>query len=272
MDLFSYDVAAWIEVLLRWTHVFAAILWIGQTYLFNFLERHLEVDQAEDNVAGTLWMVHGGGFYFLEKQKRPALMPQTLHWFKWEAAGTWISGALLLGFLYYMGGHLVEPSADYGVAAAVAVGVVLVGWAVYDALVRSPLGRNVWAFSVVAWLLLLGVHYGLSEVLTSRAAFIHVGVLMGTIMAANVWMRILPAQRKMIAAAKEGTPLDPAVMATGPIRSKHNSYMVVPLVFIMISNHYPTISYGHDHSTAILGVILGAGWGVARLLRGKHGP
>ena len=268
----TYDIEAWIEVILRWTHVFAAILWIGQTYLFNFLERNLEAQQDQENVAGTLWMVHGGGFYFLEKQKIPEMMPQKLHWFKWEAAATWISGALLLGFLYYMGGYLVEPTQDFTLAAVVAIGLVIVGWGVYDGLVRSPLGKNVWAFSVVAFVLLLGVHYVLSEVLTSRAAFIHVGVLMGTVMTLNVWERILPAQRKMIAAAKEGKRIDPAVMATGPIRSKHNSYMVIPLVFIMISNHYPTISYGHDYSTAILGVILVVGWGMARLLRGKHGP
>ena len=268
----TYDIEAWIEVILRWTHVFAAILWIGQTYLFNFLERNLEPRPDQENIAGTLWMVHGGGFYYLEKQKSPELMPQKLHWFKWEAAATWISGVLLLGFVYYMGGHLVEPSKDFATAAAVAIGVVVVGGMVYDVLVRSPLVKNVWAFSVVAFFLLLGVHYGLSEVLTSRAAFMHVGVLMGTIMAVNVWMWILPSQRKMIAAAKEGKQIDPAVMATGPIRSKHNSYMVVPLVFIMISNHYPTISYGHDYSTAILGIILLVGWGMARLMRGKHGP
>ena len=268
----TYDIEAWVEVILRWTHVFAAILWIGQTYLFNFLERNLEARQDQENVAGTLWMVHGGGFYFLEKQKIPEMMPQKLHWFKWEAAATWVSGALLLGFLYYMGGYLVEPTQDFAIAAGVAIGLVIVGWGVYDGLVRSPLGKKVWAFSVVAFVLVLGVHYVLSQVLTSRAAFIHVGVLMGTIMTANVWNRILPAQRKMIAAAKEGKQIDPAVMATGPIRSKHNSYMVIPLVFIMISNHYPTISYGHDYSTAILGIILLAGWGVARLLRGKHGP
>jgi len=267
-----YDIEAWIEVILRWTHVFAGILWIGQTYLFNFLERNLEPRPDQENIAGTLWMVHGGGFYYLEKQKIPEMMPQKLHWFKWEAAATWISGVLLLGLVYYMGGHLVGQPEDFATAAAVAIGVVFLGGMVYDVLVRSPLVKKGWAFSVVAFFLLLGVHYGLSQVLSSRAAFMHVGVLMGTIMAVNVWMWILPSQRKMIAAAKEGKQIDPAVMATGPIRSKHNSYMVVPLVFIMISNHYPTISYGHDYSTAILGIILLVGWGMARLMRGKHGP
>ncbi len=266
-----YELAAWIQASVRWIHVFAAILWIGQTYLFNFLERNLEARQGEENVAGTLWMVHGGGFYFLEKQKVPKLMPQTLHWFKWEAAATWISGVVLLGLLYYWGGFLVEPTQNYAVAAAVGVGVMGVGWVVYDGMVRSPLGRHEAAFSAISLLLLLGVHYGLTQVLSSRAAFIHVGALMGTIMAANVWLRILPSQRTMIAAAKAGKRPDPASMATGPLRSKHNSYMVVPLVFIMISNHYPTLSYGHDYSTVILGGLILVGWGVARLLRGKPG-
>lgn len=271
----AYDIEAWVQAIVRWTHVFAAILWIGQTYLFNFLERNLEAQQGDKkNVSGSLWMVHGGGFYFLEKQSVPEMMPLKLHWFKWEAAATWISGFILLIMLYYFGGYLIEPTRDFTVAAAVGLGVLVVGWVVYDAMVRSPLGRREVAFAVIALLLLLGVHYGLSQVLTSRAAFFHVGALMGTVMALNVWMRILPSQRKMIAATKAGTPLDPAVMATGPLRSKHNSYMVIPLVFIMISNHYPTISYGSDYSTLILGGLLVAGGAMARLMRGgpkRHG-
>ena len=262
------DFGGLLEALVRWFHVFAAILWIGQTYLFNFLERNLEAAEDE-NLAGTLWMVHGGGFYYLQKQKLPALMPQTLHWFKWEAALTWISGFALLILLYYLGGHLVEPTQDYTTAVLVGLGVLVVGWVVYDVMVRSPLGRNPVVFTFVGLGLLMGLHYGLSEVLSSRAAFFHIGALMGTIMAANVWMRILPSQRKMIAAAETDTPFDPGVLATGPLRSKHNSYMVIPLVFIMISNHYPTLSYGHDQSTLILGVLLVVGFAVARVMRGK---
>ncbi len=265
----AYDLTALIQAIVRWTHVFAAILWIGQTYLFHFLERNLEANPDEENVAGKLWMVHGGGFFFLEKQKVPELMPLKLHWFRWEAAVTWISGLVLLGLLYYLGGYLIEPTQDYGVAAAVGLGVLVVGWVIYDAMVRSALGRRVGAFAAVSLLLLLLVHFGLGQVLSSRAAFIHVGALLGTIMTANVWMRILPSQRAMIAAAKAGRRPDPTVMATGPLRSKHNSYLAVPLVFIMISNHYPTLSYGHDYSTAILGLLLVAGWGAAWLLRGN---
>lgn len=266
----SIDFGGLLEAALRWFHVFAAILWIGQTYLFNFLERNLEPPaDGDENLAGTLWMVHGGGFYFLEKQKLPALMPQTLHWFKWEALLTWVSGFTLLVLLYYLGGYLIEPTQDYSLAVVVGLGLLVVGWVVYDLLVQSPLGRQPVVFALVGIALLLGVHYGLSALLSSRAAFFHVGALMGTIMTANVWMRILPSQRKMIAAAEAGTPFDRAVMATGPLRSKHNSYMVVPLVFIMISNHYPTLSYGHDQSTLILGILLVLGIAVAHVLRGK---
>lgn len=264
------DIEGWVEAAVRWFHVFAAILWIGQTYLFNFLERNLEPPADGDaNLAGTLWMVHGGGFYYLQKQKLPALMPQTLHWFKWEAALTWISGFILLILLYYLGGHLIEPTQDYTTAVLVGLAVLVAGWVIYDVLVRSALGRRPLVFSLVALALLMALHFGLSEFLSSRAAFFHIGALMGTIMAANVWMRILPSQRKMIAAAQAGTPFDPTVMATGPLRSKHNSYMVVPLVFIMISNHYPTLSYGHDQSTLLLGVLLVLGVGVAHIMRGR---
>ncbi len=264
----EYDFLGAIEAAVRWIHVFAAIMWIGQTYLFIFMERSLEPSD-DSNVAGNLWMVHGGGFYLVEKQRIPKIMPMTLHWFKWEAAATWLSGVILIAIRYYMGGLLVEPEQSYGVAVAVGVGSVLLAWVLYDAMIRSPLGQNEKLFAVAGLVLVLALHYGLLQFLSSRAAFLHVGAALGTIMAANVWDRILPAQRKMIALAKEGKSPDPALMATGPLRSKQNSYIVVPLVFIMISNHYPSISYGNDQSTLVLGAILVVGWIFARLLRGE---
>ena len=264
------DFTSYLQALFRWIHVFSAILWIGQTYLFNFLEKNLEPDADQKNLVGKLWMVHGGGFYLVEKQRVPTIMPLTLHWFKWEAASTWLSGVVLIGLTYYAGGLLVEPGMNYITAVAAGIGVVIVGWVGYDALVRSPLGRTEWLVGVLGFCLLLLIHVGLKEVLSSRAAFIHVGALIGTIMAANVWIRILPSQRKMIALAAAGEEPSVALSRTAPLRSKHNSYLVISLVFIMISNHYPSISYGSDQSTVVLGGLILLGAAVARVFRGRE--
>jgi uncharacterized membrane protein len=263
------DVLEWLRAIVRWVHVFAAIMWIGQTYLFNWFEKNLETDAStRPNVMGSLWMVHGGGFYFVEKQKNPELQPRTLHWFKWEAATTWLSGVALLVLTYYVSsGYLVEPEQNVHVAAAAGIGLTLVGWVVYDLLVQSPLGKHDLALAAVGWVALVGAAFGLRKVMSNRASYIHVGFLIGTIMAANVWMRILPAQRRMLAAAKEGKVPDDALKARGPQRSRHNSFLVVPLVFIMISNHYASISFGSDYGWAVLGGILLAGWIAAKVIR-----
>ncbi|MCH8121763.1 MAG: urate hydroxylase PuuD [Bacteroidetes bacterium] len=263
----AYDLSAIVQMVVRWVHVFAAILWIGQTYLFNFMERSLEATD-EENVVGNLWMVHGGGFYFVQKQKLPEILPLKLHWFKWEAATTWISGAILLGLAYYVDGLLVTPELSFGLAASVGIGSLIITWFVYDGLVRSPLGKHPILFALVTLLLILALHYGFSVVMSSRAAWIHVGAVLGTIMAANVWIRILPVQRQMLVAAKKGEAFDAGVADMGPMRSKHNSYTVIALVLIMIGNHYPTISYGSRYSTLILGLVVVIGWIAARMFSG----
>ena len=267
----SSDVLEWLKLAVRWVHVFAAILWIGQTYLFNWFEKSFVSDASTPpNVVGNLWMVHGGGFYLVEKQKQPEIMPRTLHWFKWESAVTWLSGVALITLTYYFGGLLVEPEQSFHTAAAVGIGAVLLSWVVYDLLVQSPLGKHDVAIAVIGFFALVGLSYGLRKVMSSRAAYIHVGFVIGTIMAANVWMRILPSQTKMLAAAKEGKKPDASISSRGPQRSKHNTFLVVPLVFMMISNHYPTISYGNDYSWVVLGVTLLVGWTAARIMRGTR--
>jgi uncharacterized membrane protein len=263
----SYNLLATLQLIVRWMHVFAVILWIGQTYLFNFLEKNLEPSD-EPEVLGKLWMVHGGGLYRVEKQRFADFMPATLHWFKWEAAGTWLTGATLIALAYYVDGLLIEPGMDYTVAAGAGIGAILLGWFVYDGLVRSPLGKSPRLFAVVGLGLILALHYGFLQVMSSRAAFIHVGAVLGTIMAANVWVRILPAQTRMLAFIGTGERPDPGLSATGPMRSRHNSYTVIAVVAVMIGNHYPSISYGSDFSTIILGAMILVGWGVARLFRG----
>ncbi len=262
------DLFEWLKAVTRWIHVFAVILWIGQTYLFNFFEDSLERDSSDpENVLGNVWMVHGGGFYQVRKHRRLRESPRVLHWFKWEAATTWLSGVVLIFLTYYMGGLLVEPGMDYGLAAALGVFALVAGWLVYDLLARSRLADRSWLFAGTGWLLIVALTYGLNHVQSPRAVFIHVGALLGTIMAANVWVRILPAQRRLIALAGEGKRPDPRLESIGPTRSRHNSYLVIPLVFIMLSNHYPTISYGHDQNWLMLGILLIAGWVAAHLFQ-----
>jgi uncharacterized membrane protein len=260
----------WLNLLLRWFHVFAGILWIGQTWLFTWFEAHFEPSPGPSDVAGELWMVHSGGFYKVEKHQAPQVLPRTLHWFRWEAALTWISGMGLLLLVYYAGGLLVDDRvADIGVGTASGIGLgLLVGsWFVYDALCRSPLGRSGVGLAAAGLLLILALAFGLTRVLSGRAAYMHVGAVLGTLMAANVWMRILPAQRRMIALAQGGATRDPALGEQAKLRSKHNTFMVVPLVFIMLSNHFPTISYGHRYNWLLLGAFVLLGWGAARVVR-----
>ena len=262
----SYEMTEWVKLIARWIHVFAGILWIGQTYLFNFMERNFERDdQTPDNVRGNLWMVHGGGLYHVEKQKFRVNMPQTLHWFRWEAMITWLSGFVLILLTYYMGGLLVEPGMDYWTATWTAIGTIVAAWVLYDLMVESPLGKNEYLVAVIGFAGILGITYLFCQVMAGRAAYMHVGALFGTIMVANVWIRILPSQSKMLAAAEAGQRPDEKLSTRGPLRSKHNSYMVIPLVFLMISNHFPTIAYGHEYNWIILGVLVLLGWGAAKL-------
>jgi uncharacterized membrane protein len=267
------NLSEWLNLAVRWIHVFAGILWIGQTYFFTWLDGRLTAEEqagTKQNPGGQVWMVHSGGFYVVEKQKVPELLPRTLHWFRWEAALTWLSGMILLTIVYYMGGALVDDTvADISVGTGVAIGLglLIVTWVVYDLMSRSPVGRSETAFAVVSFLLVVGVAYGLTRVLSARAAYIHVGAMFGTVMAANVWMRILPAQRKMVAALKEGKTPDAALAARAKLRSKHNTYMAVPVVFIMLSNHFPTATYGNKYDWIILAVLILVGGGAAKLIR-----
>jgi len=264
----------WLNLILRWVHVFAGIMWVGTTYYFTWLDARLtEEEKAVANTgdAAQIWMVHSGGFYVVEKRKVPDLVSRTLHWFRWEAGTTWLSGFALLILVYYVGGGaLVDPDiCDISVGAAIGVGlaVLIVGWVVYDLMMLSPLGKNERAFAVIAYLLVVGVAYGLSRTFSGRAAYIHVGALFGTIMAANVWMRILPAQKKMIAAINAGQKPDDKLSGQAKLRSKQNTFMAVPLVFLMISNHFPGVSYGDRYNWIVLAVLVLAGWVAAKFIR-----
>ncbi len=264
----------WLNLIFRWVHVFAGIMWIGTTYYFTWLDARLsEEEKAVANTGTTaqLWMVHSGGFYVVEKRKVPDLVSRTLHWFRWEAATTWLSGMALLILLFYLGGGaLVDPDVcNISVRAAVGIGlgVIVAAGVTYDLMMISPLGRNEKLFALIAYCLVVAVAYGLTRVLSARAAYIHVGAIFGTIMAANVWMHILPAQRRMIAALSEGRKPDERLAAQAKLRSKQNTFMAVPVVFIMISNHFPGVTYGDRYNWIILSILILVGWVAAKFIR-----
>ena len=264
----------WLNLIFRWVHVFAGIMWVGTTYYFTWLDARLSEEEKAAAATGTpaqIWMVHSGGFYMVEKRKVPDELSRKLHWFRWEAGMTWLSGMLLLVIVYYIGGGAMIDLdvADISVTQAVGLGVglLIAGWVVYDLMMLSPLGKNEKAFAAVAYVLIVGIAYGLTRILSGRAAYIHVGAMFGTIMAANVWMRILPAQKKMIAAIKEGRKPDEALAAQAKFRSKQNTFMAVPVVFIMISNHSPGVTYGERYNWAVLAILILAGWIAAKFIR-----
>jgi uncharacterized membrane protein len=257
----------WIHLFLRWTHVFAAILWVGTTYYFTWLDGQLR--RLEARGGGAVWMLHSGGFYTVQKQKALGVPPSEVHWFRWEAMVTWVSGFMLLGLMYYGGGLMVAIDSDVsnGAAVGAGIGTLIAGWIVYDLLARSPLVRNDYAFGAVAFILILALAFALHSIISPRATYIHIGALFGTIMAANVWMRILPPQRRMIAGAARGDAIDPSLGAGAKERSKHNTFLAVPAVFLMISNHFPTQTYGSRYAIAVLGVLVVVGWIAAWVIR-----
>ncbi|MFO0574498.1 MAG: urate hydroxylase PuuD [Polyangia bacterium] len=250
-----------LDLVIRWTHLIAGIMWIGNSMLFNWLDRNLErPPDAAPGFEGRIWMVHSGGFYdVVKKQLEPSQLPKTLHWFKWQNFSTWASGIFLLLVVYYLGDSalLVDAGAGLGRGAAIGIGLgaVLGGWAVYDALWRSPLGKRPQLASALSLLLLLGLIYTLTHTLSGRAAYIHVGVVLGTIMTGNVWMVILPSQRELVAATAAGREQDPALGKRAKQRSIHNNYMTFPLLFIMISNHFPS-TYGGRSGWVVLVVLM----------------
>src|SRR5437762_3732307 len=260
----SYVIREWLNIAFRWTHVFAAIMWIGQTWFFTWLDRRFH--QGEKQV----WMVHSGGFYIVDKQKVPEQLPQTLHWFKWEAAMTWLSGLMLFGLVYYGGGLMVDDSVykmSNRRAVLLSIGILVAAWFIYDFLWISVFRRAEVIGAVISYILLVGCIYGFVHLFSSRAAYLQVGAMLGTFMAWNVWARILPAQRQLIAATKSGQTPDMTLADIAKQRSKQNTFMVMPVVFIMISNHFPVATYGNQYNWIVLAVLVLVGWGAAAIVR-----
>ena len=263
-----FNISEWLNLAARWVHVFAGIMWVGQTYFFTWLDgRFTELETAGQNPDKHVWMVHSGGFYLVGKQKAPELMPSKLHWFRWEAMITWLSGMVLLIVVYYLGGLMLDDNMEETVPMITGIVALLSAWPVYDLIWRSKLGKNERAGVIVSYAVLAGAIYSLTHLMDGRAAYIHVGAMLGTIMTFNVWERILPAQRKMVAALNRGEQPDLSLGEQAKLRSKHNTFMAVPVVFLMISNHYPVTSYGDRWNWAILCALILAGWGAAKIIR-----
>jgi len=259
----DYVVREWLNLALRWTHVFAAIMWVGQTYFFTWLDHAFSKESQ-------VWMVHSGGFYIVDKQKRPELRAQTLHWFKWEAAFTFIFGFLLLILVYYAGGLMVDDSVmklSVAHAVEISVAMIVIGWLVYDFLWISPLAKYEIPATIVSYLLIVATIYASVRIFAPRAAYMQVGAMLGAYMALNVWVRIIPAQRQLIDAVTNGREPDMRLAGVAKQRSKQNTFIVLPVVFIMLSSHFPVSTYGHQYNWAILAVLVLVGWGVAKVIR-----
>ena len=269
----------WLNLLVRWFHMITGIAWIGASFYFVWLDDHLlaprEKSATDKGVSGELWAVHGGGFYNAQKYKMaPATLPEPLHWFKWEAYTTWISGFFLLCLMYYVGAevYLIDRNvADIGKVAAIAIGVgsMAGGWLVYDLLCKSPLGKSDAALGGVLFVLTVAAAWGLCQVFSGRGAYIHFGAMLGTIMVANVFFVIIPGQKELVRAKVEGREPDPAHGMRGKQRSVHNTYFTLPVLFTMMSSHY-AMTYGHARNWLILAAISFAGAAIRIYFVSRH--
>jgi uncharacterized membrane protein len=253
----------WVSLLLRWTHVMLGIAWIGTSFHFIWLDASLRREAGQpEGVAGGSWMVHGGGFYHARKYLvAPEALPKELHWFKYEAYFTWVTGFLLLGVVYYLGAKefLIDPAVmplSPAAAIAISIGGLAVGWLCYDTLCRSPIGQNTALLALSVFALTVGAAYAFSQVFSGRAAFLHVGAFIGTIMSANVFFIIIPNQKKVVAELIAGRTPEASLGLMAKQRSLHNNYLTLPVVLMMISNHYPMIYERASNWLYVAGVVL----------------
>jgi uncharacterized membrane protein len=266
-------VLEWLTLLARWAHIVVGIAWIGASFYFIWLDDHLEA--AKDPAfAGELYAIHGGGFYRAQKYHlAPPELPKTLHWFKWEAYWTWITGFVLLVLVYYISAdlYLIDPAVmklSPGAAIGIGLASMVIGLAVYEGLCRSPLGRNDTGLGLALLLVFILAAWGLTQIFSGRGAFIHFGAILGTIMAANVAHVIIPGQRELVRAKQEGRQPDERFAVAGKQRSVHNTYFTLPVIFTMISGHH-AMTFGHRWNWLVLIAIALAGalirlWFVAR--------
>ncbi len=271
----SIDILAWLNLAIRWLHVIAGVAWIGASFYFVWLDNNLRPSKAgAKGVHGELWAVHGGGFYHSQKYLvAPGEMPEPLHWFKWEAYTTWLSGTALLAVLYWAQApvYLIDTAKapmSQPEAVMIGMGCLAGGWMVYDVLCKA-LGNRPRLFAVVWFAALTAAAFALTRIFSDRGAFIHVGAIIGTAMVGNVLLVIIPNQRKVVADLAAGRSPDPALGKQGKQRSVHNNYMTLPVIFIMISNHYPLVT-GHPLNWLLLALLSLAGISIRHFFNLKH--
>ena len=266
----------WLNIIVRLMHITFGIAWIGASFYFVFLENSLNRTKGlRDELAGNLWAVHGGGFYYVEKYKiAPQKIPKNLHWFKYEAYFTWLSGFCLLFIVYYFNAAAllidknvldITPLTGIGIG----VGSFIAAWFIYDLLCKSPLGKKGILFTIIGTIIAIGFAYAYTRIFSARAAYVHFGAMIGSIMVANVFFVIIPSQKAMVKAARENKPLDPTLGKNAGWRSLHNNYFTLPVLFVMISNHFPS-TFGYKYPWLILGLITIGAAGVKHYLNLKE--
>jgi uncharacterized membrane protein len=272
-------VSDWLDLVFRWFHVVAAIVWIGTSFYFVALDQHLHEPRDERDrvrgVGGESWEIHGGGFYRIEKFRvAPPQLPKPLHWYKWEAYWTWLTGFTLLVVLYYLqaGTNLIDPSVaklSTGAAVAISIGGLVIAWVVYDVLCRTIGRRSELALALCVLGLVVLASWGAAQLFSARAAYLQIGAMLGTIMAANVFFVIIPAHWELVRAKEAGREPDPGANRRGKQRSVHNNYFTLPVLFTMLAGHFP-FTYGHDHAWAILVCLMMIGAWIRHYFNNRH--
>ncbi|MBT8005772.1 MAG: urate hydroxylase PuuD, partial [Rhodospirillales bacterium] len=266
----------WLSFAARWVHVITVISWIGTSFYFIALDLGLRrADDSLDGVQGEEWQVHGGGFYHIQKfLVAPDRLPEHLTWFKWEAYATWLSGFALLAIIYYAGAdlYLIDPNVlDITSTQGILISVASlgIGWVLYDLLCKSPLGSDNTRLMVLLYFMLVAMAWGYTQVFTGRAAFIHLGAFTATIMSANVFAIIMPNQRKVVADLIAGKSPDPALGEQAKQRSTHNNYLTLPIIFLMLANHYP-LAFATTYNWIIASLVFLMGVSIRHYFNSKH--
>ncbi len=270
------QISEWISQILRWTHVITAIAWIGSSFYFIHLDLSLKKREGlPEGVGGEAWQVHGGGFYNMRKYLvAPPELPKELTWFKWESYSTWISGFFLIVWVYYLQANLytIDPAVmalEPWQAPVIGLGGIALSWLVYEGLCRSPLGKNGLVLGIVLFVYILLAAFAFTQVFNGRAAFLHTGAMIATWMSASVFFVIIPNQKKVVATLLAGGSPDPKLGKEAKLRSTHNNYLTLPVIFLMLSNHYP-LAWSSRYSVAIIGFILIAGAVIRHFFNSQH--
>ena len=270
------QISEWISQILRWTHVITAIAWIGSSFYFIHLDLSLKKREGlAEGVGGEAWQVHGGGFYNMRKYLvAPPELPRELTWFKWESYSTWISGFFLIVWVYYLHADLstIDPAVralQPWQASAIGIGGIALSWLVYEGLCRSPLGRNGVVLGIALFVYVLAAAYAFTQVFNGRAAFLHTGAMIATWMSASVFFIIIPNQKKVVAELLAGRSPDPRLGKEAKLRSTHNNYLTLPVIFLMLSNHYP-LAWSSRHAVAIIGLIVVTGAVIRHFFNSQH--